>query len=257
MNFVLPPKSQVGVLDPEIAGEGVKIIHSDGDQVTWSPPPPKPVMPDWSGIKQLARYFNRHGHVVWPAWLYHPNGESRLLKNAHEAAELGVCYRDATADEKARYGLKHVWDWKDDSEWRPTPFVAQTKFDPGQPGYGKTVIASTPNPVVAQHALIEALIPTVTAAVVAALKGGDAPSAPAHVNSRDWAEFQEFMAFKKSQEVVTKVAKEIIPSEELGETPALHGDERAAWMAEANRKGIKVDGRWSLDRLKAEIEKAA
>src|SRR6185312_6341739 len=111
MVFVLPPKSQVGVIDPEIAGEGVKVIYSDGEQGMWTPPPPRPVMPDWSGIKSIARYFNRTGHAVWPAWLYHPTEEPRLLKNADEAAELGVCYREATMDEKGRYGRSHVWDW--------------------------------------------------------------------------------------------------------------------------------------------------
>lgn len=33
-------------------------------------------------------------------------------------------------------------------------------------------------------------------------------------------------------------------------------DERAALLARANAVGLKVDGRWSLDRLKQEVEAA-
>jgi len=251
MGFVLPPRSQVGYLDPEIAGEGSKIILSDGEQVNWSPPPPKPVMPDWSGIKSIQKYFNRSGYVVWPAWLYHPTQEPRLVKNAHEAAELGICYREASFDEKGRYGRDHVWDWKDDCEWRPQPF-GKAVFDPKNPGHGKTYVPSAPNPIVAQNQLLEALIPTVTAAVVTALKGGAGPAAPAHIDPAQWEEFLAFQAFKKTTQAVDALDEK---------SPALnfgHGeDDRAMWEEAAKRKGIKVDGRWSLERLRAEVEKAA
>src|SRR6266436_1664891 len=139
MAFVLPPKSQVGVLDLEIAGEGQKVILSDGEQVAWTPPPPRPVVPDWSQIKSIQQYFNRTGYRVWPSWLYHPTEEARLVKDQDEAAELGVCYREATPDEHNRYGKKHVWDWTNESQWRPTPYHAP-KFDPQKPAQGKVYI---------------------------------------------------------------------------------------------------------------------
>src|ERR1017187_1691633 len=105
MVFVLPSKNQVGLLDPEIAKEGEKVIYSDGETIQWTPPPPRPVMPDWSQIKSIARYFNRHGFQPWPAWLYHPTEEPRLLKDAKDGEEIGIVYRHATTDEHARYGL--------------------------------------------------------------------------------------------------------------------------------------------------------
>ncbi len=250
--FVLPPREKVGYLDPEVAGEGTKVIMSDGDQVSWTPPPPQPVMPDWSQIKSIRRYFNRTGLQVWPAWLYHPVEEPRLVKNAKEAAELGVCYREATNDERARYGLKTVWDWKDDSQWRPQPHGV-IKFNPMKPGQGKTVIFSPPNPAIAQNELLRDLVPLVTAAVVAAIKGNGAASAPGSVDPAQWDAFLQFQAWQKTSQAV----------DEIGETTgngalSLGGeDERAAWEKQAERKGIKVDRRWSLDRLKAEVEKAA
>jgi hypothetical protein len=256
MVFQLPPKSQVGVLDPEIAGEGQKVILDSGEQVNWSPPPVKPAIPDWTQIKSIQRYFNRTNYPVFPAWLYHPTEEPRIVKNADEAAQLGVCYREATIDEKGRYGLSHVWDWTEDSLWRSKPYHTAA-FDPQRPGTGKTFIASPANPAVAQHALLEALIPAVAAAVAKSLKT-DGAAAPAAVDPQQWDEFLQFQAWKKSSEAVNALATDAEP---LG-TNALSGgvdlsDERTAWEDEAKRKGIKIDGRWSLDRLKAEVEKAA
>lgn len=258
--FVLPPKKQVGYLDPEIAGEGQKVILSDGDQVSWTPPPPRPVMPDWSQIKSIARYFNRTGFQVYPAWLYHPTEEARIVKNADEAAELGVCYREATIDERGRYGLSAVWDWKEGSLWRAQPY-GPPKFDPLRPGVGKTYQHTPPNPVVAQNAMIEALIPAVAAAVAQSLKASG-PGAPANVDQKEWDEFLQFKAWQKSKDAVAIVADEIASAEQPDEAPAPANalnpvQERAVWEAEAERKGIKVDGRWSLDRLKSEVEKKA
>src|SRR5690349_3209911 len=104
MSFDLPPRSQVGYLDPEIAGEGQKVIGevgqqlilSDGEQITYEVLPPKVVMPDLSSVKSLSRYFNRRGYQVYPAWLYHPIEQPRLVKTAQEAAALGIRYRQAT-----------------------------------------------------------------------------------------------------------------------------------------------------------------
>lgn len=257
MGFQLPPKAQVGYLDPEIAGEGQKVILSDGDQVSWTPPPPRPVMPDWSQIKSIARYFNRQGHVVYPAWLYHPTEQPRLVKNADDAAALGVCYRKTTADEQGRYGLLSMWDWDDGSEWRPKPH-GPVKFDPANPGTGKTYIAATANAASSQHQLIQDLIPAVAAAVAQSLKSSG-PGTPANVDPKDWDEFVQFKAWQKSKEAVEIVADEVAtePTGNALDTSEPSEDEREAWVAEAERKGVKVDKRWGIDRLKAEVAKAA
>lgn len=256
MVFVIPPKSEVGVLSPEIAGEGERVVYSDGETMVWNAPPPQPVFPDMSKIKSIARYFNRTGHQVWPAWVYHPTEEPRLLKNQDEGTELGICYREATSDERSRYGMKAVWDWQEGSLWRPTPYSGTLKFDPHKPGQGKTYIPSAPNRVNEQNELVKALIPEVAAAVAQALQK-NGPSAPASVDAAQWEQFLQFQAYMKAQEAVEVVAQEI--SGDAGN--ALSGDEQAdereMWESEARRLGLKVDGRWSLDRLKSEIEKAA
>lgn len=256
MNFVLPTRSEVGFLDPEIAGEGEKIIHSDGEVVSWNPPPVKPVVPDFSGIKSLQKYFNRTGFSPWPAWLYHPAEPKRLVKNAIEGAELGVCYREATHDERSRYGKTAVWDWKEDSKWRPEPWAGRERFDPDNPGHGKTVIMGQANPVHAQNELVRALIPEVAAAVAKAMQGSASMSAPATVDPAEWEAFQQFLAFKKSSEVLG--AHEAKARESNAMSAGLSPEqERELWLQEAEDKGVKVDGRWSLERIKSEVEKAA
>lgn len=263
MSFVLPPKSQVGVLDLEIAGEGQQVIMSDGEQVNWTPPPAKPVMPDWSQIKSIARYFNRSGYAPWPAWLFHPTEAPRLVKNADEGAALGVCYRKATPDEIARYGHTSVWDWEEGSKWRARPYEGTVKFDPAKPEHGKTVIYGTPNPVHAQNDLVRMIVPEVAEAVARALKG-TGPNAPAHIDPAEWEEFKQFLAFKKSQEAVGALAaaSDDEPDAEAGNALSLtptgvsEDQERSLWIEEAQELDIKIDKRWGVDRLKSEVEKA-
>ena len=255
MVFVLPPKSEVGYLDPEISGEGQKIIHSNGDVVNWSPPPAKPVVPDWSGIKSIQKYFNRVGFSPWPAWLYHPTEPKRIVKDANEGAELGVCYREATRDEQMRYGKKALWDWKEDSLWRPEPWEGTEKFDPKNPGHGKTVVYSAPNPTIAQNDLVARLIPEVAAAVAQALKGNGLPSAPATVDQVEWEAFQQFLAFKKSSEAVNALARDP-DGPEVTATGVTDDQERSFWIEEAEERGLKIDKRWSVDKIKAAVEKA-
>ncbi len=255
MNFVLPTKAQVGVLSAEIAGEGQRVIMSDGEIVNWTPPPAKPVMPDWSGIKSIAKYFNRTGYSPWPAWLYHPTEDPRLVKNADEGAELGVCYREATADERARYGHKAVWDWQDDSDWRPQPWEGTQKFNPQKPEHGKTVIFGAPNPVHAQNDLVRMLIPEVAAAVAQALKGS-APGAPPNINPVDWEEYQKFLVFKKTSEGVNALAG-AMDDPLVGKNGLTEDQQRSLYIEELEERGVKVDKRWSLERIMQEVEKAA
>src|SRR5258707_14035913 len=278
MTFVLPPKSQVGYRDSEIAGEGQKVIMSDGDVVTWTPPPEKLAMPDWSQVKSLRKYFGRVGMQAWPAWIYHPTEPARLLKNAHEAAELGICYRETTADEQAQFGgMKHRWDWKDDCKWRPRPYNV-LPFDPKQSANVKNLVVTPANPIVAQDRLIKELVPLIAATVIAAMKGGGGPpegfsKGPADVDPAQWEKFLQFQAWQNSTQTVDALVEEAAKQEsgvrdqETGvgkqafvpapEGNALASDERAAWEEKARLKGIRVDTRWSLETLKQRVEKAA
>ncbi len=289
MAFELPSKREAGVLmNPELNAEWDtvnKTVLSDGTEISINPPPPKPVMPDWSQIKPIRHYFNRQlKNNFWPAWLYnYANGEERIVKNADEAAELGVCMRKRTADEAARFGDGDVWDWKPDSDWRPTPKAKTRVYDPRKPEQGKEYIASTIPQATANRDLLNTVLPEVTAAVVAALKQGGSVN-PNNIDPKQWDEFLAFQAWKKTQEAIDVVAPEMEEIETGGEAPpvyanklkpeidvpaehkkaieatmALEGvpNEREAWLTEAKNRGIKVDGRWSLDRLRSEVEKAA
>lgn len=265
----LPSRAQIGALDPDIFGEGQRVIMNEGDaDIAFTPPPEKLTMPDWSGIKSIRKYFGRRDYQVFPAWFYHPTEEPRLMRTSDEARKkIGAYYRKATIDEKGRTGLSHVWDWEEGSLWRAHPYGVQ-KFDPSRPAQGKIYQASAPNPVIAQNAMIEALIPAVAAAVAQSLKA-TGPSAPATIDPKQWEAFLQFQAYQKAAEAVDKVktdnalaagpesiADETLEEEQPEMTNNLSADEqRALWAAEAERKGIKVDGRWSLDRLVAEIEK--
>lgn len=272
----LPKGAARRALDPDIAGEGGKVVGdplntrvilANGDQVAWTPPPEKLIIPDLSNVKSLRHYFGSRGHQVYPAWLYHKDGRSLLAKDSKEAGEVGIVFRQATQDERNRYGLKTVWDWEEDCLWRPNPW-AEPKFDPANPGAGKEVVYKAPDPKIAQHALISDLIPAVAEAVARSLKA-NGPAAPANVDPAQWEQFLEFAAFKKAQEAVTQAAAEVIdPAFEEAQDELLTPEDRAAnalspeqdrfvWEAEATRLGIKVDKRWGADRLKAEIEKVS
>jgi hypothetical protein len=266
----LPKGSARQALDAEIANEGGKVLAGDkvllsnGEQVAWTPPPEKLVMPDLSNVKSLRHYFGQRGFQVYPAWLYHPTKPAVIVQNAKEAAEHGIVYRQATVDERNRYGLKDVWDWEEDSKWRPTPWSVP-KFDPKNPGSGKTVIYSAPDPRIAQNDLVAQLIPAVAAAVAQSLKT-TGPAAPASVDPAQWEAFLAFQAFQKAQEVVTAVASEPHQEGQGGSDQTLFSEggnalspeqDRFLWEEEAKRLGIKVDGRWSNERLKAEVQKAS
>lgn len=273
----LPKGSARQALDAEIAGEGGKVVPqngatvvilSNGDQVAYTPPPEKLVMPDLSNVKSLRHYFGQRSYMPYPAWLYHTDGRSVLVHDHKEAAEYGVVRRQSTPDERNRYGIKELWDWESDSKWRPNPWV-EAKFDPKHPGSGKTVMYTAPDPKIAQHELVSALIPAVAAAVAQSLKA-TGPAAPASVDASQWDEFLAFQAWQKAQEVVNAAAAagEIdgtgLSEQQIAEGEAGQGEgsnalspeqDRLLWEAEATRLGIKADGRWSLERLRAEVEK--
>lgn len=268
----LPNGAARHALDPEIANEGGKVVGdavnnrvllSNGEQVNWTPPPERLVIPDLSNVKSLRHYFGQKGHQVYPAWLYHKDGRSVVVKDHKEAAEYGIVYRQASDDERNRYGAKSVWDWEKDSLWRPSPWTAP-KFDPANPGSGKEIVYKAPDPKIAQHALVAELIPAVAEAVARSLKTSG-PALSAEADSTEWKEFLEFQAWKKAQQAVTAAVAEMddgqdvlpLTAEEQVANALTPEQDRFLWEAEAERLGIKIDKRWGLDRLKAEVEKAA
>ena len=94
MNFVLPPKSKVGVLAREIAEEGQPVAISD--EVGWAPPPVKPIIPDYSEVKSIKHYFGRSGYKTFPAWFYHPKEPKRLVNTHQRSLRLHLAITDRT-----------------------------------------------------------------------------------------------------------------------------------------------------------------
>src|SRR5579859_86820 len=241
----LPSASAVGYLSPEIAGEGTKIIMSDGEAVAYAPPPAKPNIPDWSEFKSIKKYFHRTGYQVYPCWLYHPSEQPIMVKNADEASKFGVTFREATRDEKSRYGVRFTWDYADDSPWRAHPYTEKPNHHLERYSNVKAVVHRTATSAEDQHKLVEAIIPQVAAAVAQALKM-TVPNAPPQVSQGDWEEFQKFKAWRQAAETTEAVVAE--NSDE---------GEKALWTAEAERVGVKVDRRWSVTRLIQEVDKAS
>jgi hypothetical protein len=271
-----PSRDQVGYLDPEVAGEGAKVLNdgtrvllSDGSIGEVSILPPKTVMPDWSKLKPIAKYFAPRQFTVWPAWLYHPTQEARIVRNGDEAGALGITFRKTTNDERGRFGVSYMWDWKEGCDWRPAPWSEARKFDAKTPDHGKIYVAAGVDPMVQQHALLRELLPAIAGTIAKELQASG-PKAPANVSEGDWAEFLKFKAWQKTQEAVAELEtretaapqpdEEIVTGEPVNALAGASDDgaeDRDHWESEAERIGLKVDRRWSLDTLKAKIAEAA
>lgn len=254
--FVVPPRSQVGNISADLASEGQRVSDIKAAQVAILPAPTKPIIPDISEVKSVAHYFVKRPFQAYPAWLYHENGEQRLVGNEYEAAELGVRWREATIDERGRYGISHAWDYAEGTPWRALPWSGKAVFDPRNPGPGKEIVHAKPDPMATQAKLTEALISAVAA---------NNPK-PAAVDQKTWDEFMEFQAFKRLQDAKRHVDASSVQSETpapaalepLGSIASVLSEtaEMEACAAEAKRLGLKLDGRWSLERVKQELAKA-
>ena len=251
----LPPRSSVGYLSDDIAREGQKIRMDDTDGYEIAGEPTvAPAYPDYSKVKHLRKYFNRTGYQVFPSWIYHPNGDRQIVKNAEEAAKYGVVFRATTPDEKAAFGVNYRWDYSN-TEWRTQAFNRKRVIDPDNlTEGGKNFVARQS---ISTSYDQDAMIARTVASVLAALKT-NGPAAPANVDADQWQKFLEFQAF---QEATKAVAETTEAEPEAEEDPlVIHdmewdNDPKAKWLAEAERLGVKVDGRWSLSRLIEECQK--
>lgn len=250
-------------LDAEIANEGMP--------AEWMPAVEKPRIPTYEGIKSIAKYFPQftgrpYQHKTFPCWLYHPKQEPklvqdiltgddppRLVKRASEIAkEMGCIFRESTMEEKAMGWPHHRWVYSD--EWRATPF--HVGFNPNKPDTGKHVV----DPKKAESPNYE----TIAAAVAIAMERVKSQGGPAAAEADPaWIEFQAFKAWKEAGSgAATEIMGDILlrnPGLDIAPN-ALHviaeDEEREFLLEQAKEKGIKVDGRWSLHRLKSEVEKA-
>lgn len=232
--------AKVEYLDPEIAGEGEAAED-------WQPFVAAPAIPTYKGIKSILKYFPQfsgipYKHKAFPTWLYHRSRPSVLARTAEVAKNYGVTWRDATHEEKSRGFPAQIWDYAEGCEWRTIPF--STKFNPLNPDTGKEVKLS-PDKGPSQSEMISAVV----AAVMAQMGGVAKGNALATGNPAADPEYQKFLEFKKLQAVPATV-----------ETPPVAlapSEERELLVEAANSRGIKLDGRWSIDRIKQELDKVA
>jgi hypothetical protein len=266
----LPKGAARRALDADVAGEGERVnqrghvILSNGDQVPYVKPVEQLRIPDWSQIESIKHYFGARGYQPYPSWIYHPTKDPVLVKDSTEAAQYGIVFRKTNEDERQRYGRNETWDWEAGVDWRPHP-VGKLKINFADHSGSKNLVSGSPDP----HRVQSDLVAAVAASVTQALKQSPATAAPAAVDPKLWDEFISFQAWKKANEVVAaEVMRENVnvgpeepsgPDVENALSPSALTPEqdRALWETEAERLGIKVDGRWSTSRLQAEVEKAS
>jgi hypothetical protein len=244
MNFVLPPKSRATTLSPEIAGEGVAVNLDNGFDVNWQPPPKNLVMPDMSQIKSIQKYFNRSNFPDFPAWIYHKDTDEKHLVTEDQAEAYGIYFRETTSDEKARFGKDKVWDWDAESPWRPTPNSRHIKFNATKGGTGKIVVHPQSGP--SQETSIDKIVASVMAAVIA-------KSSSEEVSVEKMATAIA-MAFKS---VGFERPERASDGGELNAREISADQDREIWIEEAEQRGVKIDKRWSTEKIKEAIAKAA
>lgn len=227
-------------LDPEISGEGTKVILSNGSEVRWSPPPSKPVIPDWSEYKSIRHYFNRVDHQFFPCWLYHPTEAPVIVKSAQEAGEkYGVELLERTDAERAEYG-GGKYRWKFNTQWRTTPHnIVKAQIE-----------ASGKN--------LEIRKPDATEMLMRALQGFKSNAAPPP--DVDPVLLEEFRAFQnwKAQRANADVAPEYRPSEEISsgsiaDAEIENSSDKEEWLAKAREAEVKVDPRWTMERVRHHV----
>lgn len=227
----IPSKSQVGSLAAEIAGEGYKV--SEGTKGTWTPPPKQQMYPDWSKIAPIAHYFGRSDMQPWPSWIYHKTEQPRIVKDAEEAAQYGIIFREATEDERMIGQTMPRYDFRRGTEWRTQPWPGTQGFDVQKMGAGKNYEPPKPNYERAQHDMMGNL-------VAALQKGGTGTGS---VDAETIAA------------IVAATVKAMQPAPADATQDADEEADRADLISIAEQRGVKVDKRWSTERLKAELAK--
>lgn len=214
---------KVEYLDPEIANEG-----SSAD----APVPMEPAhVFDYAPLrthKTYAKYFAPHTYQRYPAIFYHKNGEQRIVATHDEASELA--------------GVRPVkGGWVCDGDWFDTESDAHP-VKPAIDGAGKSLVAASASQVAGGTNEIMAQI-------LQKLTDNGVPSnkvvpAIAAAMAED-KEYQDYLAFKRMRDASLTADVIDLPAD----------DQKAILIELAKEKGIKLDKRWGLDTIKAELDK--
>lgn len=215
---------KIEYLDPEIANEGQR---ADDDSV----PMEAAHVFDYAPLKtdkKYAKYF-RYEYQRYPAIFYHPNGKQRIVHNHEEASELD--------------GVKPIrGGWYCEGEWQSVEEDAHpvkpslTEFGKILVGDSAAKIAGSTNETMAQ--ILQQM-----------LKSGQVPANPAMDQ-----EYQDYLAWKRMRDAA---ASKPVHAEIVEPTALSDADVKAKLIDIAKEKGIPADKRWSLDRIKEELDKVA
>lgn len=253
--------ADIQYLDPEIANEGAHASsgffgldpnlaqaapNADGDWGQDAPYQPfidPPRIPDYKFVASsvqggkphpLRKYFVQYTGIPYryqplPVWVYRAGHEPRLLTTPKQAEAHGI----QLAPNKL--GLVANGDWKIEP-------VGIKTFDAERPGAGKSP-QTKPRAEADQAALMAAIVSSVLGQL--GIKPGtqNALAGPASADP-DYAEFQAFKEWKAGKQTAAEVVK-LTPEEE-----------RAALVKIAAEAKVKVKDDWSLDKIKAELDKA-
>lgn len=230
----LPSRDEMrrtGGLSPEIAGEGEAVLFTGtlgGMQVRM--PAAKPIYPDLSEIKCIRPLFFREGFEPFPVMLHHPTEESRLF-TAEEAEKVGFRYVKPTPYEVAKYKLSDARGLEQRDEgclWREEPY-GPLRFDPSRPESGKCYTAPHTDPA------------TMLARVL-------------QQNSGQQSAAQTVVLERLAGLIAEALGPRPVAPTETEEQPNPLLPSRDFLEAEAGSLGLKVDGRWSNEKLAQKLD---
>jgi hypothetical protein len=233
----MPP---VEYLDPEIANEGSSANSwAPGDWTNapnaadeeYQPDVDPPHINDYAAFKKhkhYRQYFRPYRYTPFPAWMYHATHEPKIVKTKDEVLALGP-------------------------EWSPTPLKLRVdmtgKSLPVKNDTQKltealvTGLLKAPGATAAPGGAVDAAsIAAIVAAVMTAMQPRAAVAAPAAPDPEklmptDVEGLRQFVEMPKGGD----------------EHPGQDSVERKAVIELAEKEGIKIDGRWSTDRIKREL----
>lgn len=220
-------------LDPEISGEGSKVLLSSGKEISYSAPPQDLPMPRWENIEHLKKYFGRREHVIFPCWLYHPVLPAVVAKDARVAFEqYGVRLHESTDEERAMYGAgKYRWAFT--TEWRTVPYPNTTRHASDQSAATKNVQTARADP-----------ISDLAKVLVQNSSGG--------LSASEVEEFRQFQAWKAQSQAVRQDGAQA--AQQQPHLPESQEADRRYWLDRARKENIKVAPSADLATIKRVVQ---
>lgn len=242
-------------LDPAIANEG---FHAERDVVVdlndgsgnYQPAIPRPRIPfltEDSIPKSIKKYFPQFSNQpyterAFPAWFYHATKAPILIADEYYTNGEGEkVLKEKAAEKASRLGIRYRGPgqgWECTGEWHPKPIQPH---GPNVKDTGKSV------------APVDNRNDQLAAAITKAMAGANSSADQATVVAAAVA------AALKAVGIGTHPVEAPPPAPQVNAlAPTLPADEeKDILIGLAKEKGIKIDGRWSVDRIKEALDQAA